>query len=208
MKCLYEILGIDKEASQDEIKKAYRDLAKRHHPDKNKGEHSLEFLEIQQAYEILFDPEERATYDEFGFSGRDEEMLKIQALLKRLLAEFIMGKCKPYLLANNIEREIEDKLRVLKQNKKLMEESIDALRAQKDGLKIKDDSKTDILGQTILQMMNEIEADRRINDSEVKFLEKVLRSVGNYEKGVEETAGFGTHVRFDTPLSFARPYNF
>jgi len=68
----YEILGVSRNASQEEIKRAYRRLAKEHHPDRNP--HNREaaeqrFKEIQAAYEVLGDPERRAQYDRFGAGG-------------------------------------------------------------------------------------------------------------------------------------------
>ena len=67
----YEILGIDKNASAEEIKRAYRKLAIQHHPDKHKGDKAAEekFKEISEAYEILSDPNKRSTYDQFGHEG-------------------------------------------------------------------------------------------------------------------------------------------
>ena len=61
----YEILGIKKSASEDEIKKAYRTLAKKYHPDKNKGNKEAEnkFKEISEAYAVLSDKEKREQYD-------------------------------------------------------------------------------------------------------------------------------------------------
>ena len=63
----YEILGVSKEASQAEIKKAYRKLAIQHHPDKGGDEEK--FKEITRAYEVLSDEEKRAQYDQFGEEG-------------------------------------------------------------------------------------------------------------------------------------------
>lgn len=67
----YDILGVSRTASQDEIKKAYRRLAKQYHPDRNPGDKSAEqrFKEVHAAYEVLGDPERRAQYDRFGAGG-------------------------------------------------------------------------------------------------------------------------------------------
>lgn len=67
----YEILGLSKGASIDEIKKAYRKKAIQYHPDKNPGNKEAEekFKEAAEAYSILSDPDKKAKYDQFGFDG-------------------------------------------------------------------------------------------------------------------------------------------
>jgi len=67
----YEVLGLSRTASADEIKKAYRRLAMKHHPDRNKDDTSAEgkFKEAKEAYEVLSNTEKRATYDRFGHDG-------------------------------------------------------------------------------------------------------------------------------------------
>lgn len=72
-KDLYKILNIAKNASDDEIKKAYRKLAMKYHPDRNAGNKDAEenFKQIKYAYEVLSDREKRATYDQFGHDGLD-----------------------------------------------------------------------------------------------------------------------------------------
>ncbi|MEM4237956.1 MAG: DnaJ domain-containing protein, partial [Candidatus Nitrosocaldaceae archaeon] len=70
MRDYYEILGVDRNASKDEIKQAYRKLALKYHPDRNKSPDAAErFKEISEAYAVLSDDEKRKIYDTYGYEG-------------------------------------------------------------------------------------------------------------------------------------------
>ena len=73
-RCYYEILGVQRTVNDDELKSAFRKLALKWHPDRNRGDASSEarFKEINEAYEILKDPEKRTAYDRFGHAAFEQ----------------------------------------------------------------------------------------------------------------------------------------
>src|SRR5256714_15149986 len=67
----YEVLGVSRDASEADIKKAYRKLARQYHPDRNPGDKAAEarFKEVQEAYDVLSDKSKKAKFDKFGHAG-------------------------------------------------------------------------------------------------------------------------------------------
>lgn len=75
----YEILGVEKDADQEEIKLAYRRLAKKYHPDLNREDKNAKekFIELKEAYDTLVDPKRRKIYDQAGYDPRNIDMSEI-----------------------------------------------------------------------------------------------------------------------------------
>ena len=66
----YEVLGVDRNASEEELRKAYRTLARKYHPDVNKADDAeAKFKEVKEAYEVLNDPQQKVRYDRFGHAA-------------------------------------------------------------------------------------------------------------------------------------------
>ena len=91
----YEVLGVTKNASEAEIKKAYRVVAKKYHPDMNPGDAEAErkFKEAAEAYAVLSDPEKRAKYDQYGHAAFDPNAGALILLIWEIFSEIFSEIC-------------------------------------------------------------------------------------------------------------------
>ena len=102
MKDYYSVLGLNKGVSDDEIKKAYRKLAMKYHPDRNEGDSKAEskFKEISEAYAVLSDKQKRDKYDQFGSEGFHQKFSQEDIFrdfdINEILRGFGFGTCLLY----------------------------------------------------------------------------------------------------------------
>ncbi len=91
----YEILGVSKTAEEREIKKAYKRLAMKYHPDRNQGDKEAEakFKEIKEAYEILTDAQKRAAYDQYGHAAFEQAAWAAAAVLAAVRLQRYLWRC-------------------------------------------------------------------------------------------------------------------
>ncbi len=101
----YDLLGVNRNSSEDEIKKAYRKLALKYHPDRNPGDKQAEekFKEVSEAYQVLSEPQKRAQYDQFGhaafgdggpFSGGFDFTAGFEDVFGDIFGEFFGGNSR------------------------------------------------------------------------------------------------------------------
>lgn len=183
MKNLYSILGVKKNATGEIIKKAHRRLIKKHHPDKNGGQPSKKFLDIQKAYEILSTPQMRDMYDEHGFTEADNKYALLTQLAAGLINHCIKIGTSPGQLINEAEKQLLHSLEKFKDKKEFIKDEIDKLRAQKDGLKAKNKLKIDMFGQIIIDMMRQKDAEIKKISADIENHESLLDVMAKYEKG-------------------------
>jgi len=176
---LYDTLGIDKTATQSEIKSAYRKKATEHHPDKNGGKESEEFHNVQLAYEVLSDPEERKQYDETGRYSNDPEWKKIRDRFYETLASVMFDITDSQDILEVVKSLIRNKIG--QKQSEIMNYRDKLKRVSKIIKRIKPKGSEDYL---ITALQNEIKMGNELIKSaeqHVEFLKKVVEYGDHYE---------------------------
>jgi curved DNA-binding protein CbpA len=167
MKDFYEILGIEKDASQEEIKKQYRKLSKEHHPDKG-GDGQI-FGEITEAYQVLSDPEKRAAYDrgEYVHNAKNpEDMAKsrVASLFDSAINRVRLEEAKRRDIVGDLKTALkqtrtaaEHDIRLLKDKLKVLAEISKRVSGKDDMLNQVVDSNKRKVNETIASLKEEIE---------------------------------------------------
>lgn len=197
-KSLYDKLGVDNKASSDEIKKAYKDKAKEHHPDKPGGD-AQKMTEIALAYDILKDPSRRKRYDETGqeneapFDKRFQEF--IQVLFIRIIdseddVESVDMVFKLRSQANNELKGAKINREQLAGRKKKLQKVFDRLSSKKENR----------ISHVLIMNIDEMKIQIGLIDDHIKFLNDVIECLGHYNYKFEEPNipenGYGSTIRW------------
>jgi DnaJ-domain-containing protein 1 len=186
MSTLYEDLGVDKEATADEIRKAYKKKAMQHHPDKD-GD-AIEFVKVAKAYEVLADPQRRAEYDKTGNSSNIEDPAHV---VRRTAAEMILQAVEAHqiehagiiMACSDYVRQV---LNNIKQQQTTVEESIKKLESAAKRLKTKNGE--DFMAQVIASHISQKRQQILAGDKQIEQSMLILEFLGNCEFENDEPA--------------------
>lgn len=187
MKDLYEVLGVGKNASKKEIKKAFRRMANKYHPDKNPG-NPEKFIEATKAYRVLSDNEKREQYDRDGSIPED---LNVDSSAWGILCGHLIR-----LVSNsfvNLERtdivfEITNSCIVEKKKVKKDLSDIDRCISRFEFVKknLKSKKGSNILSMSISNELNKLKEIRIVTKRRLSYVERALELLENYEYNVEK----------------------
>ena len=192
---LYTILGVKKDATLDEIKKAHRELAKKHHPDRGGDEE--EFRQIQHAYEILSDPEKRDYYDTTGHELKNDTSFeqKFAELLQRVILPMLMD-ARDYAtrdLIGFVQEVLGNADKNIKANvtKYGMDGSqLTNLKETRKRIKAKEEGRNlflEMLDSTIAAMERERQEKLLFWQEEQRFNDKAIEELNRYEYEYKQT---------------------
>lgn len=188
MKDLYEILGVNKEASSEEIKKAFYELSKKYHPDKNKGEHSEEFLDIKLAYEVLSDDTRRNLYDTTGLSEtlsiKDKAIQFIQEMYLAIIQNGSIN-LKTYNIFNIMKDNINNSISKIKQGLSSVNILIERHKECLKRIETEENNFFKIFSQGAI---DKLEQELEFLKREISLMEEILIILKKFKYVCEETS--------------------
>lgn len=191
-KCPYEILGVEKSSTDDEIDRAYRRMAKQHHPDSNGTGDTTQFKMIVFAYEILKDCERRRLYDEFGETeprkNATAEMLA--SILNGVLQEIIESgrDFEKVDVVKQMTDEIKRAIKNLKERSAKAEKKAEKFRSAADRMIVDDGD--NILRSALLEPAKQMEAEMAAMNRQVEQLEECEKMLSRYRYKFDKANGF------------------
>ena len=232
---LYDILGVSPDASQKDIKKAYRELSQKHHPDKGGDENKFKF--ITEAYRVLSDPEQRKIYDSSGKIPKTKEALRNEA--KAVLGQLFHGAIDDVVIKNSMKGQFggyvervdpghilvsmqgkidENKSKfknIIKENKRLVEE----LEKMRGTISYKKEEKDNIFARTIEVKIHNIKKNTFDTENALEVAEtaEILLEDYVYNRQSEEEYEEQRKLKNGVPLlnsykkakeKFKNPFNF
>lgn len=191
---LYEVLGLTETATPDQIKKAYRKLAQKHHPDKDGGDgDGTEFKLVKEAYEVLSDPERRARYDRDGtyrHDGRQTEEERINAFAMNALASLLhrLIEGTEWVEHTDILELIRSEVRKMTENDKADLAGYQKSKAKHERAmgRIKAKEGDNLAAFAIQRVINEIDSKIKNEEENIKIGEHLMGILDNHEYEVTE----------------------
>ncbi len=183
---LYEVLGVNKDAAAIEIKKAYRNKSKEHHPDK--GGDKDEFAEVAHAYEILSDSIKKEIYDRTGVSEQVPFGIKLSSLMDKTLFA-VLKKCpdpETFDIIGEMTNDIKNKKFKMSENVKLGEKSTNNLKVVHGRLKV--NSGNNLLGVTLTAQIELQEGQIEQAKEEVEFFTEAIKWLSDYSYEFDQPA--------------------
>lgn len=175
----YSTLGVSRDASSDQIKQAYRDKARQHHPDKQNGNHDT-MLELNRAYDCLSDSERRRIYDQTGqvdkARGIDEEVraLLLQAFMAALQSDAVN-------VLSNSTKLLKDSLAKLQAQLKEVNRAKSKLEARRDKIVVTNDEVENVFQLLLDQKLIQVEGDLAITLKGIEIHELAIKQLKHYK---------------------------
>lgn len=184
MEDLYRILRVEKNATQQQIRKAFRKLSKKFHPDVNDGD-DTEFKKINNAYHILVDEEKRKQYDETGTVEKDPEEMFYKTLGAYIHSEFIPFMIKHDPLSVDVlkifKKHASTQIEQLETNRKEFNRTVKRLKIYKSKFTRKKKQEIPIIEGVIESTIIKLEKDIRFMTQQIIFFKKAFDVFGYYK---------------------------